>query len=70
MVFYLATVKTGICPICLKDRQLAKFEFGIIKTTLCPHCLKRYLDEAVLPRLVNNNNYSSEILISEVQTNE
>ena len=60
----MATVKTGVCPICLKDRQLSKFEFGIIKTTLCPHCLKRYLDEAVLPRLVQNSDYRNDILIT------
>ena len=54
----MATIKTGVCPVCLKDRQLAKFEFGIVKTTLCPHCLKKYLDTAIIPRIVINNDLS------------
>ncbi len=56
----MATIKTGVCPVCLKDRQLAKFEFGIVKSTLCPHCLKKYLDTAVIPRIVVNNNFSED----------
>lgn len=56
----MSTIKTGVCPACLKDRQLAKFEFGIVKTTLCPHCLKKYLDTAVIPRLVVNNDFSED----------
>lgn len=56
----MATIKTGVCPVCLKDRQLAKFEFGIVKTTLCPHCLKKYLDTAIIPRIVVNNDFSED----------
>lgn len=56
----MANIKTGVCPVCLCDRQLAKFEFGIVKTTICPHCLKKYLDSAILPSLVANNNYSED----------
>lgn len=67
----MAIVKTGICPTCLKDRQLCKFEFGIIKITICPECLNRYLNKSVLPNLVINNNYSSsEILITGVDDND
>lgn len=52
----MATVKTGVCPSCGKDRELAYFQLGIIKSTMCVHCLKRYLDTAVIPRLLKNNN--------------
>ena len=51
----MATIKTGVCPSCGKDRELAYFQFGNIKSTMCVHCLKRYLDIAVIPRLVKNN---------------
>ena len=52
----MATVKTGVCPSCGKDRELVYFQFGIIKSTMCVYCLKRYLDSAVIPRLLKNNN--------------
>lgn len=63
----MATVKTGVCPSCGKDRELAYFQFGIIKTTLCVYCLKRYLDTAVIPRLVKNSKTDDDnVLIGSV----
>lgn len=56
----MAIVKTGVCPSCGKDRELAYFQFGIIKSTLCVYCLKRYLDSSVIPRLLKNNNPDSD----------
>lgn len=50
----MATVKTGVCPSCGKDRELAYFQFGIIKSTMCVYCLKKYLDFSVIPRLIKN----------------
>lgn len=62
----MATVKTGVCPSCAKERELAYFQFGVIKCTLCVHCLKRYLDSAVIPRLIKNNNTDDDrVLIGE-----
>lgn len=64
----MATVKTGVCPSCGKDRELAYFQFGVIKSTICVHCLKRYLDSAVIPRLLKNNNTDDdECLIGVVE---
>ncbi|MCM1004524.1 MAG: hypothetical protein NC408_09320 [Candidatus Gastranaerophilales bacterium] len=64
----MATVKTGVCPSCGKDRELAYFQFGIIKSTMCVHCLKRYLDSAVIPRLLKNNNTDDDkCLIGSVE---
>jgi len=64
----MATVKTGVCPSCGKDRELAYFQFGVIKSTICVHCLKRYLDSAVIPRLLKNNNTNDdECLIGVVE---
>lgn len=64
----MATVKTGVCPSCGKDRELAYFQFGVIKSTICVHCLKRYLDSAVIPRLLKNNNIDDdECLIGVVE---
>lgn len=51
----MSNVKIGVCPSCGKERELAYFQFGIIKCTFCVHCLKRYLDSAVIPRLIKNN---------------
>ena len=56
----MAIVKTGICPSCGKERQLAYFQFGIIKSTMCVYCLKRYLDIAVIPRLTKNNDTTDD----------
>lgn len=55
MVRFMSNVKEGICPSCTKERPLAVFHFGVIKTTICIHCLKRYLDQAVIPRMLKNN---------------
>lgn len=64
----MATVKTGFCPSCGKDRELAYFQFGIIKSTMCVHCLKRYLDSAVIPRLLKNSNTDDDkCLIGSVE---
>lgn len=64
----MATVKTGVCPSCGKDRELAYFQFGIIKSTMCVHCLKRYLDSAVIPRLLKNSNTDDDkCLIGSVE---
>jgi hypothetical protein len=52
----MANIKTGICPSCGKDRELAFFKFGVIQSTVCVHCLKKYLEMAVIPRLIKNNN--------------
>lgn len=57
----MATIKTGVCPSCGKDRELAYFQFGIVKSTMCVHCLKRYLDQAVIPRLLKNNNPDDDL---------
>ncbi len=51
----MATIKTGVCPSCGKDRVLAYFQFGVIKSTMCVYCLNRYLNSAVIPRLAKNN---------------
>lgn len=56
----MATIKTGVCPSCGKDRELAYFKFGVIQTTLCVYCLKRYLDSAVIPRLVKNSDTTDD----------
>lgn len=64
----MATVKTGVCPSCGKDRELAYFQFGVIKCTLCVHCLKRYIDMAVIPRLVKNQSTDDDnCLIGRVE---
>ena len=56
----MATIKVGVCPSCGKERELAYFQFGVIKTTLCVYCLKKYLDNAVIPRLSRNNDTSDD----------
>ena len=62
----MATVKTGVCPSCGKDRELAYFQFGIVKATMCVHCLKRYIDNAVIPRLLKNQNPDTDrVLIGD-----
>ena len=67
----MATVKTGVCPSCGKERELAYFQFGVIKSTMCVHCLKRYLDSAVIPRLIKNNNTDDDrVLIGEYNAEE
>lgn len=56
----MATIKTGICPSCGKDRELAYVKFGIIQATMCPFCLHRYLEKCILPRLQKNNDTSTD----------
>lgn len=64
----MATIKTGVCPSCGKDRELAYFQFGVIKSTLCVHCLKKYLDNAVIPRLIKNNRTDDDkVMIAGVE---
>ena len=64
----MATIKTGVCPSCGKDRELAYFQFGVIKSTLCVHCLKKYLDNAVIPRLIKNNRTDNDkVMIAGVE---
>lgn len=64
----MATIKTGVCPSCGKDRELAYFQFGVIKSTLCVHCLKKYLDNAVIPRLLKNNRTDDDkVMIAGVE---
>ncbi len=64
----MANIKVGVCPSCGKERELAFFQLGIIKSTMCPYCLKRYLDSAVIPRLLKNNNTDDdECLIGVVE---
>lgn len=65
----MATIKTGVCPSCGKDRELAYFQFGIVKSTMCVHCLKRYLDQAVIPRLLKNNNPDDDVCMIGVVEN-
>lgn len=66
----MANIKTGVCPSCGKDRELAYFQFGVIKSTMCVHCLKRYLDSAVIPRLVKNNNTDDDKCLIRSVDNE
>lgn len=66
----MATVKTGVCPSCGKERELAFFQFGIIKSTMCVYCLKRYLDLAVIPRLVKNSKTDDDECLIGDYTNE
>lgn len=63
----MANIKTGICPSCGKDRELAFFKFGVIQSTLCVYCLKKYLEFAVIPRLIKNNNSNDDecLLVSD-----
>lgn len=64
----MATIKTGVCPSCGKDRELAYFQFGVIKSTLCVHCLKKYLDNAVIPKLIKNNRTDDDkVMIAGVE---
>lgn len=56
----MATIKTGVCPSCGKERELAYIKFGIIQATMCPFCLHRYLEKCILPRLTKNNDTSND----------
>ena len=66
----MATVKTGVCPCCGKDRELAYFQFGVIKTTMCIYCIKRYIDSAVIPHLKMNNSTDDDKCLIVGASNE
>ena len=66
----MANIKTGVCPACGKDRELAFFKFGVIQTTLCVYCLKRYLDISVIPRLIKNSDPSDDVSFIIGNSNE
>jgi hypothetical protein len=56
----MANIKTGLCPSCGKDRELAYIKFGVIQSTMCPFCLSKYLERCILPRLRKSNDESSD----------
>lgn len=62
----MSTIKTGFCPSCGKDRELAFFQFGVIKSTMCVFCLKRYLEDIVIPHLAKSYDISDEQSVIEV----
>lgn len=51
----MSSIKIGVCPFCLEDKQLAFFQFGVVKSTMCVYCLKRYIDKAVIPNMVKSS---------------
>lgn len=57
------SIKTGICPFCLEEKQLAFFQFGVIKSTMCPFCLKKYLDKAVIPNMQRASQPTNDIML-------
>lgn len=62
----MANIKTGVCPTCGKERELAYIKFGVIQSTMCVYCLSKYLDKFIIPRLRNNNDESTDkCLINE-----
>jgi len=63
------SIKTGICPFCLEEKQLAFFQFGVIKSTMCPFCLKKYLDKAVIPNMQRASQPTNDIML-EVGSDE
>lgn len=56
----MANIKTGVCPSCGKERELAYIKFGVIQSTMCPYCLSKYLDICILPRLRKNNDDTTD----------
>jgi hypothetical protein len=56
----MANVKTGICPTCGNERELAYIKFGVIQATMCPFCLHKYLEICILPRIQRNNDPSND----------
>ncbi len=56
----MANVKTGICPSCGKERELAYIKLGVIQATMCPFCLHKYLERSIIPRLQHNNDESTD----------
>ena len=61
----MATIKTGPCPSCGKERELISFKFGVIQSTCCVYCLKRYLDNVIIPRLKKSSSDVDDVLIGE-----
>ena len=66
----MASVKTGFCPSCGKDRPLAFFQFGIIKSTMCVYCLDIYLKKIVIPNLERSNRTDDDNIQIGVQDDE
>lgn len=66
---FMNSIKTGICPFCLEEKQLAFFQFGVIKSTMCPFCLKKYLDKAVIPNMQRASQPTNDIML-EVGSDE
>ena len=56
----MANIKTGVCPTCGKERELAYIKFGVIQATMCPFCLHKYLAACVLPRIKESNDTSTD----------
>ena len=56
----MANIKTGVCPSCGKERELAYIKFGVIQSTMCPYCLEKYLSRCIIPRLRKNNDETSD----------
>lgn len=56
----MANIKTGVCPSCGKERELAYIKFGVIQSTMCVYCLHKYLERSIIPRLQRNNDASTD----------
>ena len=56
----MANIKTGVCPTCGKERELAYIKFGVIQSTMCVYCLSKYLDKCIIPRLRTNNDETTD----------
>lgn len=56
----MANIKTGVCPTCGKERELAYIKFGVIQSTMCVYCLSKYLDQCIIPRLRKNNDETTD----------
>lgn len=56
----MSNIKTGVCPTCGKERELAYIKFGVIQATMCPYCLQKYLDLCIIPRLRKNNDETTD----------
>lgn len=61
----MANIKTGVCPTCGKERELAYLKFGVIQSTMCVYCLEKYLDKCIIPRLrINNDEATDECVLN------
>ncbi|MCI5905458.1 MAG: hypothetical protein MRZ61_10005 [Oscillospiraceae bacterium] len=56
----MANIKTGVCPSCGKERELAYIKFGVIQSTMCVYCLHKYLERCIIPRLRKNNDETTD----------